>query len=322
MKKFFLKVHIIFLITFLYSSTAFSWGFFAHKNINRLAVFTLPPEMMGFYKKNIAFLEETAVLPDKRRYAVKDEAPRHFIDLDVYEDSAGIHLPFSWKDAVNQYTEDSLMRHGILPWHLSIMKFRLTEAFRIKDAGKILKLSSEMGHYISDGNVPLHTCRNYNGQLTNQHGIHGFWESRLPELYFSTYDFFVGPAEYIENTSDAFWKMVFRTHVAVDSVLKFEKLLSDQFSQDKKYAFEERGGVMVKVYSKEFSFAYHKMLDGQVERQIRASVKMVGNIWYTCWVDAGQPDLGDLYDHPILDEEDKDKEQKIGNEVTHENCNH
>ncbi len=27
------------------------WGFFGHKRINRMAVFTLPPEMMVFYKK-------------------------------------------------------------------------------------------------------------------------------------------------------------------------------------------------------------------------------------------------------------------------------
>ena len=27
---------------------------------------------------------------------------------------------------------------------------------------------------------------------------------------------------------------------------------------------------------------------------MRSSVKMVGNFWYTCWVDAGQPNLDDL----------------------------
>ncbi|HEX9958132.1 MAG TPA: integrase, partial [Fibrella sp.] len=35
-------------------------------------------------------------------------------------------------------------------------------------------------------------------------------------------------------------------------------------------------------------------LRGQVERQMRASIKMVGDFWYTCWVDAGQPDLKKL----------------------------
>ena len=69
------------------------WGFFGHQRINRLAVFTLPPEMFKFYKKHIDFVTENAVNPDQRRYAVKEEAPRHFIDLDNYADSLRKKLP-------------------------------------------------------------------------------------------------------------------------------------------------------------------------------------------------------------------------------------
>ena len=65
-----------------------SWGFFAHQKINRLAVFILPSQMIGFYKKNIQYLTEASVNPDRRRYAVADEAAKHYIDLDDYGDSA------------------------------------------------------------------------------------------------------------------------------------------------------------------------------------------------------------------------------------------
>jgi len=51
-----------------------------------------------------------------------------------------------------------------------------------------------------------------------------------------------------------------------------------------------------------YAQAYHKMLDGQVERQIRASV-MVGDFWLTCWVDAGQPDLDTLLGLPFQEEQ-------------------
>ena len=64
--------------------TLCAWGFWGHKRINRMAVFSLPPEMVTFYKKNIEFITEHAVDPDKRRYAIKEEAPRHYIDLDHY----------------------------------------------------------------------------------------------------------------------------------------------------------------------------------------------------------------------------------------------
>ena len=42
------------------------WGFFGHKRINRIATFTLPPEMFGFFKEHIEYLTEHAVDPDKR----------------------------------------------------------------------------------------------------------------------------------------------------------------------------------------------------------------------------------------------------------------
>src|SRR4051812_18538731 len=79
---------------------SYCWGFYAHQKINYLAVFLLPPEMMTFYKKHIDFLSEHAVDPDKRRYAVRQEAPRHFIDIDYY----GLHpfdsLPRRWEEAI------------------------------------------------------------------------------------------------------------------------------------------------------------------------------------------------------------------------------
>ena len=52
------------------------WGFYAHKEINYLACFTLPPEMFGFYKTNISTIQELAVRADQRRYAIDAEAPR------------------------------------------------------------------------------------------------------------------------------------------------------------------------------------------------------------------------------------------------------
>jgi hypothetical protein len=293
------KVYLLLLVLAqpIYS---FSWGFFAHQRINRLAVFTLPPEMIGFYKYHVQYLTENAVAPDRRRYAVDGEAPRHYIDLDVYGDSAIFIMPQNWEAAVEKFTEDTLLAYGIVPWHINFMKFRLTEAFRRKDWKNIIKLSTEIGHYIADAHVPLHTTVNYNGHLTNQKGIHGFWESRLPELFSDDYDFFVGRAGYISHPQTKAWEIVHTAHAALDSVLGFEKNLSERFSVDKKYSFEERNNITTRVYSKEFSLAYHNMLAGQVERQMRASVKAIGDFWYTCWIDAGQPEL-----QPILNPEEK-----------------
>ncbi len=308
----------LFILVFLFvlkPQDSVAWGFFAHKEINRLAIFTLPPEMIRFFKSQVNYLSAHAVDPDKRRYVVPNEAPRHFLDADVYGDSAIYKLPRYWNEAKEMYTEDTLNAYGIVPWHIQHVAYNLTEAFKSKDGRAILKLAADLGHYIADANVPLHTTENYNGQLTNQHGIHGLWESRLPELFTGEYDFFVGKAAYVENIQIMAWQAVIQAHEALDSVLLFEKELSAKFPEARKYGYEERGATTVKVYSRDFSEAYHQLLTGQVERQMRSSIKMIGDIWYTCWVDAGQPDLSAL-DAPLVDK------SEFGDEMDPDQENH
>lgn len=285
---------MLFVLMLAYPVFSEGWGFFAHQKINRLAVFTLPPEMIKFYKYHIQYLTEKAVNPDKRRYAIKNEAPRHYIDLDVYGDSAVYKMPRYWKEAVEMYSEDTLQAYGIVPYHVARMSFWLTEAFKNRDIDQILRLSADIGHYISDSNVPLHTTENYNGQLTGQYGVHGFWESRLPELFFEEYDLLTGQAEYVENLQLYAWKGVIEAHEALDSVLLFEKKLTSKYSDSKKYGYEERGNSTVRTYSFRFSKDYHIRLNGMVERRMRTSIKMVGDFWLSCWVKAGQPGLSDL----------------------------
>lgn len=274
-----------------------------------MAVFILPPEMIGFYKESIQYITESAVNPDRRRYAVPEEAPRHFIDLDDYGDSAAYKLPRYWKDAVSIWGEDTLEARGILPWHIYRMYGNLKDAFMVRDPQNILRLSAELGHYVADAHVPLHTTGNYDGQKTGQLGIHAFWESRLPELYFADYDFFVGKARYLRNVQSAAWDAVAKSHQAVDSVLRFEKALFRN-SGDKKFNFETKGKATIKVVSIEYARTYNGMLSGMVERQFRASIKMTGDIWYTAWVDAGQPDLKALISYrPSAQELAKRKEE-------------
>ena len=66
------------------------WGFFAHKKINSMAIYTLPIEMIPFYKRHQKEIEDLSVLPDQRRYIMDNDASRHYIDLDRYK-IADIH---------------------------------------------------------------------------------------------------------------------------------------------------------------------------------------------------------------------------------------
>ena len=283
------------------NSSSNKWGFFGHKRINRVATFTLPSEMFGFFKEHLEYLTEHAVDPDKRRYAVDGEAQRHYIDIDHYikpgEDPFAV-VPKKWDDAIEKFTEDTLQAYGIVPWHIKVMKYRLQRAFESKNVDLILKYSADIGHYIGDAHVPLHTTENYNGQMTNQKGIHGLWESRLVEINSEDYDYFIGKAQYIDNIEDFIWDAVKASHLAVDSVFKLELEVTADMDPDAKYSFEQRGNATVAVYSYECSQEYHRRMNGMVERRLRSAILAVGSIWYTAWVDAGQPSLADLQNTP------------------------
>ncbi|MBC7862993.1 MAG: S1/P1 Nuclease [Bacteroidia bacterium] len=329
MKKkfpFILVISVVLIFFFLPKEETKSWGFYGHKRINRMAVFTLPPEMITFYKKNIEFLTEHAVDPDKRRYAIEDEAARHYIDIDHYGPDAFKEVPMFWGKAVEKFTEDTLKAYGINPWHINVMVLRLADAFKKEDVDRILHISADLGHYVGDAHVPLHTTENYNGQMTGQRGIHGFWESRIPELKAEDYDYFVGRAKYIDSPIKRAWKIIKESNAAVDSVLKFEAELNAKYPTDKKYGFEQRGNMTVKIYSQDYTEAYDEMIKGQVERRMRASIAMVGSFWYTAWVNGGKPDLNKMGDREISDslkkvlakEEELYQQMKIKNPKGHD----
>ncbi len=290
--------------------SACCWGFYGHRQINYYAIFLLPPEMLVLYKPNADFLVEHAVDPDKRRYAVTAEAPRHYIDMDKYGSYPFDSLPRKWNEAVEKFTADSLNKHGIVPWWIQTMLARLTAAFREKDQARILKYSAELGHYIADSHVPLHASSNHNGQFTGQKGIHGFWESRIPELLAEKeWDFFIGRAEYIASPLDFAWDRVLESAAASDTVLKFEKMLSETFPTDQKFSFESRNGIIIRQYSSAYTIKYDQMMKGMVERRMRQSIFAVASYWYTAWVNAGQPDLTRLVGKEFSSEELKEFEQ-------------
>ncbi|ACU05427.1 zinc dependent phospholipase C family protein [Pedobacter heparinus] len=265
-----------------------SWGFYAHIRINRLAVFTLPAGLNRFYKANISYLSDHAVDPDKRRYADTAEAARHYLDVELYEAHID-SIPRKWEEAVKRYGLVRLNQNGILPWQIQKSYYKLVHALRDRDSLKILIYSAYLGHYLADAHVPLHTTQNHNGQLSNQLGIHAFWESRLPELFAKKYNYVVGQAIYIENPLKEAWKIITHTHKMVDTVLTFEARLNARFPAHRKYSFSERNNQVGRQYSLAYSKAFHDGMNHMVERQMRAAIHSIGSYWYSAWVDAGQP---------------------------------
>ena len=403
MKTILFLLSLIFLTSFCPKPPTI-WGFFGHKRINRLAVFTLPEEMLPLFKKEIEYLTEHSVDPDRRRFVVATEGYRHYINLDKWVflpqdkiEAQILHTDFFIVNEKNDtsllidfqsirkqkrdyylksksikrlfgrdsvvvadstfrrffmdnvakiqpdeplsisadslldffkkerlifvsktgkqgikavFAKDRLTQHGILPYHLQTVQRQLTDAFLSKNKTRILKVAAELGHYLADAHIPLHTISNYDGQLTNQNGIHAFWESRLPQLFADNqYDLFVGKAAYIEKSRSYFWNIVFQANKLAANTLQIEKEVAQKFEADKKYCPETVNGVEIQKPCFDFARAYHDRLGGMVEEQMRRAILAVGSAWYSAWVDAGQPDLTDLKDPPLSKTDEKEQIQ-------------
>jgi hypothetical protein len=186
------------------------------------------------------------------------------------------------------------------------MKNNLTRAFRNKVADSILFYATDLAHYIGDAHVPLHTSINYDGQLTNQRGLHALWESVVPELELGNYDLSsTHRARYISNTEEATWKAIQSGFVLLNDVFLQEKEATKLFTYSTKYRIQLRNGREVKYYTAPFAREYAKRLGNTINGQLTRSAALISDFWYTSWVDAGKPKLEGLLRSPVSKEEKK-----------------
>lgn len=257
-----------------------------------MAVYGVPSPLSAFYKKNIDYVTKHAVDPDKKKFVDSAEGSHHYINLDHYGANPFSVLPKYWKDAVKKYTEDTLNKYGTLPWEIIYWENKLTDAFRQKNLNMVLRASATIGHYVADAHVPLHTVSNYNGQQTNQLGIHALWESAIPETFGDSYGHIDGGAIYLKDPSATIWNILKQTYSLAPAVLADEKAVSQHFTKGEKYLPTDDAHKI--RYTPAYIAAYNKALNGMVEKQLRLSAIDVASFWYTAWVNAGQPDLTKL----------------------------
>lgn len=190
------------------------------------------------------------------------------------------------------FFHDSLRLYGIVPYYVEKLYHRLVREMQQKDLSSVVKTCADIGHYISDAHVPLHTTSNYNGQFTGQLGIHSFWESRIPELFEEThFNSLVGRAEYIDDIHGFIWQTVLHSYSLVPMVLEKELEAREKVDEQHQYCYEERGSTMVRTPCPQLAREYMDLMEDMVQKQWMAAIRAVGSIWYSAWIDSGQPDL-------------------------------
>ncbi len=276
-----------------------SWGFLAHQTINKQAILGLPEPLLTFYSEHVQYLSDHAVDPDKRRYIDTSEAPKHYIDAERFgiKDASDISfwdsLPRKHSAAKEKFGPDFLHANGSVPWQIQKMMYGLIQAFKSGNQHQILQISAEIGHYIADAHVPLHTTENYDGQLTHQKGVHALWETRIPEISIENYQLIPASAHYLPSPADTIFKFLAIAHQLTPMVLAGEKTISCRIPEHARYEFSpaKESGKPIKSMSFYYVKGYENLMGMMVQTQMQKAIQQVANFWYTAWILAGQPSL-------------------------------
>jgi hypothetical protein len=268
---------VFFVITCcLLNNTLFAWGEKGHALINKKAVEALPNEMNGF-KKWINYLVEHASDPDKRRDYDSTEFNKHFIDIDYYKEFRQGNMVKERDKLISLYSDSVVSGMGILPWATLAAFNNLIQAFKEKDRDKALIYATDLGHYVGDAHQPMHNIMNYDGQMTDQKGIHARYEEyMIDRVTRQELDSIIEPVKisYVKDPPDYIFNYITNSN-SVAPVL---------FDADI-FAFKEAGNRDNEMYYNLLWFRTKYI----TKIMFNSSVQDLASLIYTAWVNAGKP---------------------------------
>jgi hypothetical protein len=263
-----------------------AWGFDAHKFIAERMIALLPPELKPLFEQRKAFIIERSIDPDLwRNVGWEEEPPNHFLDLDfaAYGPYPFEALPRDYSAAIQKFGKDVVDEQGQLPWRTAEFYGRLQREFEsLKRTNppayavdNIVLYAAILCHYVSDGHVPLHAVVNYNGQLTEQEGLHSRWESDLFVRNRAKLTIAPPPVKPINNPRDFMFDTLLASNRDAVNVLESDKAAA---------AGRE-------FYDDAYFDAFAKGTLPTLERRLNDAISAVASAITGAWEQAGRPAL-------------------------------
>jgi hypothetical protein len=270
------------VITLCIPAQTAAWGFEAHKTIAEHFIALLPSELRPLFERRKAFIVERSVDPDLwRTVGFEEEPPNHFADLDYFGKYPFTELPHDYDRAVQKFGREVVHQQGLLPWRTQEFCGKLRrefEALKRKSpppfaADNIVLFAAVIAHYVSDGHVPLHSVVNYDGQLTEQHGIHSRWETELFERNKTRIRIAPAAPKPVTDPRETMFQTLLASHLLAEGVLQ----------SDRKAA---RGR---DFYDDGYFDALGKDQLSVLERRLNDSITAVAAFIIGAWEQAGRP---------------------------------
>jgi hypothetical protein len=264
-----------FVLVAVAPSPAAAWGIAAHRYIMARAIERLPAELKPFFEHYLDELVVRVVDPDMWRNAGWEEDQNHFLDFGVkdfgpYPFTA---LPREYGAAIEKFGMATLKRYGLLPWREAEEFGNLRRAFEgfasnspFAPTDTVL-FAAAAAHYIQDAHQPLHATNNYDGQLTEQNGVHSRFETALFERFAAKLTVNPGPVSPITNPRDVAFDVLLASYQLVDPLLKADKEAiagKDTYDDD---------------YFDKFFARVRPMLEKRLADSVTATASMIVGAW-------------------------------------------
>ncbi len=250
-----------------------SWGGLGHRTISFKSVESFPAAMNDFKVWNDS-LSLHASDADNRKSSDSNESPKHFLDIENYQEYLTKGRIYSTYDSlVNKYGSSVVINNGTLPWATQNTYDLLVSDFRNLKWHQAMIDASDLGHYVADGHMPLHISANYDGQQTGNRGIHSRYESDMVYANISQLSAYSGsPVNFVSNVNSYIFNYIYNNHRYVDSIL-----IADNYSKsvDSYYGTPYYNALWSKT---KFTTTLFKNASHSLAELI-----------YTAWVNAGSP---------------------------------
>ncbi len=261
------------LLALISAQWLFGWGSVGHKMINKNAVIHLPITMQKLIDHQ-SFLELHSTDPDTRKVssdtAMFSEQYRHFLDVDEYPDFKNLNRKFD--TLVSVFGWARVKENGTNPWTIVLVMDSLTAQLKRGDTTAAYQSAADLGHYVGDPHQPLHAANNYNGQLTNNTGIHSRYETTMLGKYVAQ---IIVTKDSVRYISDVYG-------FAFDFILKSNALCDSIFRADNTAKTASGGSYSTMYYDTLWS-----RLGDMTKAQIQSATIDLASLWYTAWINAG-----------------------------------
>jgi len=224
----------------------------------------------------VGFLSDHASDADSRKGSDPTEGPKHYIDIDNYNDfiSKG-SVEQNFELAKNSYGSAFVMDNGILPWATKASFDSLRNCLQRHNFTKAQVFAADLGHYVADGHMPMHVTKNYDGQLSGNNGIHSRYESTMIGTYVSLITYTGEDISEISDVNQYIFDYLYTNYSYVGSVLAADTY-AKTFGGTSSTAYKTALWDMTKSFTIPlFKNASHALAE----------------LIYTAWVQAGSPSL-------------------------------